>query len=358
MASAVQAAHGIYDDVKRAKVLAGMAPHLPIGQTADVLQAALGSCMTMGDVVDQFRAFAALLDGLSGHWREELAAEALFHLPLIRQGEGRCALLQALSRTLNRSQLVPLVANEFASAISAKSDWERSRVLCGIAPLLTEKQLAGAWRSAVSIGNAANRQRTMAAVANRLPETLVSELLQDLGQVEANVRDWFILSLAPRVPPAMMSKFAASLSVMLDLGLRAQALLAVGRQMAGHEGQEVLNRSIKLARSIGDMVTLGRGLTAKIETESNAPMKPGLVRAALDAMLSIPRSQWEERISVLQALAPHLTENMLKSVLLEAPLSGEPGAFARVLSCLRPWMPDDMVTGFLRTWKPLGGLAS
>ena len=339
--SAIQAASAIRNDMHRARILAGVATDLPTREAADVLKDALRSSRTIGDDVLQFNALVALLNHLPSHLGSELASQAVTRLPSILHAHGRCALLQAVSCVLDRSQWLSLVANEVASAVAADSDWKKSTALCALAPLLSEEQLVVAWSSAIGINSAQDLLRAVTSLAERVPEPLIDALLQDLRQCPGEIRDELTVVLAPRVPLHRIPEFFTALADMWDQSMRARALLATAPRM--NNRREVLHQAVELSRNIGDTLSLARGLIATIETEGDRPENAALVRTALDIVLSIPWSRWEDRIAVLQALVPHLTPHFLPFALREAPLGADFERQAAVVAILRPKLSDGMV---------------
>ena len=259
------------------------------------MQEALRSSRNIGDVVKQFRALGILLKQLPAHLASNLASQAVSRLPGIRHAEARCALLAAVSGTLDRAHWSSLMSNEVASAANVDGDWEQAAAWCALAPFLSEEQLVAAWSSATKIANARERLRALTGLAGFVSEVYVNDVLALLKNGPADIHDALLLELAPKVAVASIPELLAVAEEIGDPRTRARAVLALSQRMDGPDRQNILRRSVELAAEVGDAATLAHGLIAQVQAWSeNMPTRMA-IRSALDAALRIPGSAGDER---------------------------------------------------------------
>jgi hypothetical protein len=341
MESALRSANAIRDDAARARTLAMLASDLPSGQAVDALQEALRTSRTIGDDIHQYNALAALLQFLPVASGSQLASLAISRLPLMRLVQARCALLRAVSHVLDQAQWCLLTSNEVASANAIESDSERSMAWCALAPLLSDDQLTVVWKSANSLVGGQDRLRAVTGLIDHISEPLIEALWQETRHVPSDIRDELSVVLASRIPRGRLSEFAEALSSMTDWRTHAQALLALAKRMDGADREKAVRQALELSRRSGDTVTLAHSLIATIEAGDHQPAQAAQVRAALDAVLSIPSSQEADRIAALRDLVPQLPPRLLPLAIREASLGASVYRHATIVAAFRSKLSEE-----------------
>ncbi len=317
---------------------------LPAEQAVAVLQEALRASMTIGDELQQASVLGVVLDHLPDGMMAGFAAQLVARLAALRDPHARCALLQAASRTLDPAQLRSLLADELAAALTEKSANAQSAALRALAPLLSEDQCRIAWQAAVRIGDPHEMLQAVAGLLPLVPAALVGDLLRDLHRLpdETRVRE-LLAMLAPNLPLAHLPAFFSELATLEETGAKFRALFAISARVTGPERLNMLGQVIAFARNSEDAYLRARALVAAIESGVPATERAAWSREALDAVFSMSTSQGANRAAALEALAPHLTPQLVLLALHEAALWVGPYGYGAAIAALRPVLAEDTV---------------
>ena len=180
---ALAAARGITDEGARARVLSGLAEHLPEALKAEAVREALAAARGITD--EGARAWA--LSGLAEHLPEALKAEAVREALAAARGitdEGaRARVLSGLAEHLPEA----LKAEALAAARGITAEYARARALSGVAPHLPEELRGEAMREVFLAMARGCRQVTYRGGS---PYTEIVSVWQTLGLWEIGREVW------------------------------------------------------------------------------------------------------------------------------------------------------------------------
>jgi len=340
---ALAVARAVKSPLRRAEVLAILAPQLVGLEREQVLQEVLAAV----NVIDESDRAEALVE-LAPHLSASLLREALSAARTIENKRLRAIALAGIIPYVSGPEQERTVQEAVAAARAARYEDERTSALTLLLPCLAQ---SGYQEEAVTL-------------VEELPE------VEPAGPYSSFPRANAVVDLVPHLSQQLLSK-ALHVARRIELGwARGWALAAIAPRLAGSEKSEVLAEAFAAVQVVDDrssqlgtlaaliprLAELGcpdealefarivEGVTRRAETLTRlAPHVPEqerdtVLREALEAIRAIEGEQWQAE--ALNRLVPHLPESLLRDALALARTIKGAKYRAETLISLAPYLPE------------------
>ncbi|MEX2619645.1 MAG: hypothetical protein WD250_05450 [Egibacteraceae bacterium] len=363
LGAALTAAGAIVEQWRRAAALLTLAPALPSELHSDGLRAA----RALEDPAGRVRVLAALAPHLPAGEQASVLQEACALLPAVSPPGDRFDALQALL-----PQLPPARARALLSDLGWDlRDSARATTLAVLSPYLPAALLPEALTAAARIPDTRTRARVLTVLAPTVPAELVDSALTQAGSdPDVEVRAQAMAALAGRLVPgrqaAVLREALVAAAGIADAWSRARALTGIAVHVSPGAHAAVIGEALLVAAAITEEPPRANTVSI-IASRLPAGQLPAVIEAGVRAARTLPA--WP-RARALAALAGHLPPGRRAAVLDEAvaALQGRLGDDrAARLADLAPWLDPELhaqalsaVTGITNPWdqgKALAALA-
>ena len=379
---ALTIARSLGDAESRALALHALAPRHPEGSRPQVLREALDAARGTPAATRRLEVLSELLPSLPEPLRQDAVAAAVAAASADLAGEpagDRAWPLLRMAAFLTEPQLL-----EALTTIRSVRSWEdRTRLTARLAPHLPPRLLDEALGHARSARSKQERARTLAALSAHFPARQ-RERIQDeaLGRARALRIDLgrpaALAAVACAMPPPRRD-------AVIDEALEAlsrdpSSAAAPLTELAPHLSPRQLAEALRVARAIKESsprlealtalslhapprlrgaailseLSAARDLWPPFAVRALAGLLPGLqpatrariVREAVERIWSVPA--YEHRLEALAALAPHLTDELLRQVIDEAQTIDDDGPGSLLLLSLAPHIATPLADDEMR----------
>jgi len=318
---------GEIEEGDRSDVLVGLAPHLP----PDLLTEALATARTIRS--DETRSEA--LAKLAPHLSVPLLTEALSAARQINSDEDRVAALAALAVFLPEGERLAVLTEAVNVVRGMWLDTDRYLSLSILTPVLPATLLTESLTIAQTIGDEHACSEALAAIAAVALTSLLPErpamLAVALAAAGAIKEEWVLyqtlLTMAPHIPPALLTDALALARTIDTVGFRSRTLAALAASLPPEEGLPLLAEVVTMTLSINSEGSRHEILAALLpylpDQKRDEVLDELLPAARLIGTAADKRRYWGKdkmlvaRCEALTALVPYLPDQKRLEVLDE-----------------------------------------
>ncbi len=252
--------------------------------------------------------------------------------------------------------------HEALEAAQAIEKWDRSHALAALAWRLADLGHAGGALKATQAMDQPPRSRKLAELVRYMTEPMLHEALKTVPAIgNEEFESQVLAALAPRLTEPMLRQALEAARAMEYEQSRSQALAA----LAPHLTEPMLRQALEAARAIRDKGDFGPYQSWVLAALAPRLAKLGQPAEALEVAQAIVDKTSQS--AALAALAPHLTEPMLRQALKTARAIRDEGARSEALAARAPHLTEPLLCEAVKTapaiksestrWGVLAGLA-